>query len=235
VAKKSIEKDRKARVEELRKAQESAERRKTLLVVAASLVVVAVLVSAVFYVIRREQAAKDPASVGVAIGAAGCDAVVTDKTTGSSVHVGPGTDQPDKTTVKYAQVPPSSGEHYPEPAYPSRAFYTAADRPVLETLVHNLEHGYTIVWYSESLPKAQQDELKKISDLIRDEKGTAGKFIVSAWDASRGAFPAGKPIAMSHWGAKEGYRQFCGSVSGAAISGFVDAHPYTNAPEPDAA
>jgi hypothetical protein len=235
VAKKTAEKDRKARVEQLRKAQEAAERRKTLLVVAASVVVIAVLVTAVVAVIRREQDAKDPANVGVAVSAASCDAEVTDKTAGTSVHVGPGTDQASKTTVEYATVPPSSGEHYVEPAYPSRAFYTASDRPPLENLVHNLEHGYTVVWYAESLPKAQQDELKKISDLIRADSKTGGKFIVSAWDAGRGALPAGKTIAMSHWGAKSGYRQFCGVVSGAAISDFVAKHPYTDSPEPDAA
>jgi hypothetical protein len=234
VAKKTAEKDRKARVEEMRKTQEAAERRKTILVVAASFVVVAVLVAAVVTVIRREQAGKDPANVGVAQGAAGCDAQVTDKAAGGSVHVGPGTDQASKTKVDYATVPPSSGEHYVTPAYPSRAFYTADDRPPLETLVHNLEHGYTVVWYAPSLPKAQQDELKKVSSLIRADPKTAGKFIVSAWDTTRGTFPTGKSVAMSHWGAKSGYRQLCGSVSGAAISAFVEKHPYTDAPEPNA-
>ena len=235
MARKTAENDRKARVEEMRKAQEAAERRKNLLVVVASLALVAVLVGLVVFVIRREQAAKDIAGIGVAAAAASCDPVATDPATGSSVHVGPGTNAPEKTKVDYAQVPPSSGEHYAQPAYPSRAFYTASDRPQLEELVHNLEHGYSIVWYSESLPKAQQDELRKISDLVRSDKSSQGKFIVSAWDASRGAFPAGKNVAVSHWGAKNGYRQLCGAVSGEQIKTFMKAHPWTDAPEPNAA
>jgi hypothetical protein len=235
VAKKTAEKDRKARVEEMRAAQQAAERRKNLLVVVASLAVVAVLVGLVFFVIRREQAAKDIAGIGVAQAAASCDPVVTDEATGSSVHVGPGTNAPDETKVDYKQVPPSSGSHYAQPAYPSRAFYTAGDRPQLEELVHNLEHGYSVVWYSDALPEAQQDELKKISDLVRADKASAGKFIVSAWDSSRGAFPAGKNVAISHWGAKQGYRQLCGAVSGEQIKTFMKAHPWTDAPEPNAA
>ncbi len=234
VAKRTAETDRKAKVEEMRKAQLAAERRKNLLVVVASLALVAVLVGAVFVVLRREQAAKDIANIGLSPAAAACDDVVTDAAAGGAVHVGPGTDQPDKTTVEYTTVPPSSGEHYPQPAYPSRAFYTADDRPKLEELVHNLEHGYSIVWYTAALPKAQQDQLKQISDLVRSDKSSAGKFIVSAWDESRGAFPAGKNVAISHWGAKNGFRQLCGSVSGAQIKSFMEKHPWTDSPEPNA-
>jgi hypothetical protein len=235
VAKKSVEKDRKARIDEMRRQQQAVERRKTLLVVAAAFVVVAVLVTAVVLVIRREQAGKDLANVGVAPAAAACDDVTVDKAEGGSVHVGPGTDQPDKTVVKYSTVPPSSGEHYVQPEISARAFYTAADRPALESLVHNLEHGYSIVWYVESLPQAQVEELKRIADLVREDPATRGKFIVSAWDASRGDFPAGKNLALSHWGAKQGYRQFCGAVSGTVIEDFVQKYPYTDSPEPNAA
>ena len=237
MANKNAEKDRKARVEEMRKAQQAAERRKNLLVVVASLAVVAVLVGVVFAVIRREQAAKDLANIGLpSAAAASCDPIITDEAAGGSVHVGPGTDQASKTTVEYKTVPPSSGEHYAQPAFPASAFYTADDRPRLEALVHNLEHGYSIVWYSESLPKAQQDELKRISELVRDndENVGAGKFVVTAWDPARGAFPAGKNLAISHWGAKQGYRQFCGSVSGSVIKDFVAKYPYTDSPEPNA-
>lgn len=235
MAKKTAEKDRKARVEEMRKTQQAAERRKNLLVVVASLAVVAVLVGMVVAVIRKEQAAKDIARIGLAASAASCDPIAVDPAAGTSVHIGPGTDQAAKTTVEYKTVPPSSGEHYAQPAFPSRAFYTAKDRPKLEELVHNLEHGYSIVWYAESLPKAQQDQLKQISDLVRADKTTAGKFIVSAWDPSRGALPAGKQVAISHWGTKNGYRQFCGSVSGEQIKDFIKKYPYTNSPEPTAA
>jgi hypothetical protein len=235
VANKSAEKDRKARLEELRKQQASAQRRRTLLVSAAAGVLVIGLGAAVTTVVMRENADRDITRYGVAAASAGCDPVTTDTTTGSSVHVGPGTDKPNVTSVKYASVPPSSGEHFATPDYPARSFYSAGDRPQLETLVHNLEHGYTVLWYTATTPAAQVEELKRIGELALKEPGANNKFIVSAWDDARGAFPAGKTVALSHWGAKQGNRQLCAAVSGEVVKSFVAAHPSTDSPEPNGA
>lgn len=235
MSKKRADADRKAKVEQMRQAQQAAERRRTLLVVGAAALVVVVLVGVVVGVIRSYQSDRDVANTGVGAAAASCDDVVRDKVSGGSVHVGPGTDKPDVGRVKYATVPPSSGEHFAVPESPARAFYTAQDRPKMEALVHNLEHGYTIAWYTDKTPKAQLDELRKISDLSRDDKATAGKFLASAWDDAYGAFPAGKTVALSHWGAKTGYRQLCGQVSGEVVKQFIKAHPYSDSPEPNAA
>jgi hypothetical protein len=235
VGKKSATVDRKARLEEVRKAQKAAERRRTLLVSGVAGVVVLGLIAAVAVVIRNQVAASDITTIGATTAAASCDPVTTDKSAGVSDHVGPGTNTPNETTVKYDTIPPSSGKHFASPQVPARAFYTATDRPVLETLVHNLEHGYTIVWYDDTTPKAQQDELKKLAPLARDDKYAGPKFIVSAWDKTRGAFPTGKHIAISHWGAKAGHRQLCGQVSGEVIAKFVQTYPYTDSPEPTAA
>jgi len=231
---KTAEKDRKARVEQMRKAQEAAERRRTLLVVGAAVVAVLVLTGVVFKVVRDAQAEKDPATVGVAAAAASCDPVTNDPVTASGVHVGPQTDQPNVTKVAYKTVPPTSGEHFVSPEYPSRPFYTKDDRPAMETLVHNLEHGYSIVWYTSATPQAQIDQLKKLSDQARQMPETSGKFIVSAWDDAYGKFPAGKTIGVSHWGAKTGHRLMCGAVSGEAIKSFVTSYPSTDSPEPNA-
>jgi len=230
---KTAEKDRKARVEELRRAQAAAERRRTLLVVGAAVVAVLVLTGVVFKVVRDAQAEKDPANLGVSLAAASCDPATNDKPDGSGVHVGPQTDQPNVTKVTYKTVPPEYGEHFVTPAYPALPFYTATDRPRMETLVHNLEHGYTVVWYTDATPQAQRDQLKKIADLARAMPQTNGKFIVSAWDPAYGNFPAGKTIGMSHWGASTAHRQLCGAVSGDAVKAFVTAHPSTDAPEPN--
>ena len=233
---KTAEKDRKARVEQMRKAQEAAERRRTLLVVGAAVLAVLVLTGVVVKVVRDAQADRDPATVGVAAAAAACDPVTTDPVTGSGVHVGPQTDQPTVTKVPYKTVPPTSGEHFVSPAYPARAFYTKDDRPAMETLVHNLEHGYTVVWYTSATPQAQVDQLKKISDQVRSMSETGGgKFVVSAWDDAYGTFPSGKTIGVSHWGAKNGHRLLCGAVSGAAIKSFVTSYPSTDSPEPNGA
>lgn len=233
MAKKTAEIDRKARVEELRRAQAAAERRRTILAVGVAGVVVVVLVGIVVAVIRDYRTGQDPATYGVAAAAASCDAATNDPTSGSAVHVGPGTNQPNITKIKYSTVPPSSGEHFVVPESPSLPFYTTKDRPRIETLVHNLEHGYTVVWYTADLPAAQQEDLRKIADLARQE--TSGKFIVSAWDDSYGTLPAGKTVAMSHWGAKTGHRELCGAVSGAAVKSFIQKFPASDAPEPNGA
>jgi Protein of unknown function (DUF3105) len=232
--------DRRARVEEMRRRQQASERRRTFLVLGAALVVVLVLVGLVAFAIidfRRDNpalAATSVADVGVDAAAASCDDVVSEPAEGVNAHIGPGTDTPDKTRVEYPSAPPSFGEHFASPQYPAAEFYTAQDRPAMESLVHNLEHGYTIVWYTEDLPAAQQDELRRISELARDMDETAGKFVVSAWDAGYGDFPEGKQVAISHWGASDGHRQYCGSVSGAVIQQFVEDYPYTDSPEPNA-
>ena len=48
-----------------------------------------------------------------------------------------------------------------------RKLYTADDRPELETLVHNLEHGYTILWYDETV--AADDDAMTSSRAIADK------------------------------------------------------------------
>jgi Protein of unknown function (DUF3105) len=232
---KTVEKDRKARVEELRRQQESAQRRRTLLLVVVAGVLVLGLAAAVTTVVLRAQQGRDITRIGATAATAGCDPMITDTATGNSVHVGPGTDKPGVTTVKYATAPPSSGEHFAQPAYPARTFYSAGYRPALETLVHNLEHGYTVLWYTAATPAAQVDQLKRIGELAAQEPASKDKFIVSAWDDARGAFPAGKNVALSHWGAKNGFRQFCGAVSGAEVRSFITAHPSTDSPEPNGA
>jgi Protein of unknown function (DUF3105) len=229
---KTIDKNRKARVEELRRAQAAAERRRTMLVVGAAVVVVLVLAGVVLKVVLDAQAQKDVATLGVAPASASCDAVTNDAPTGNQVHVGPQTNQPNVTKVHYTTVPPAFGEHFVTPAYPALPFYTDQDRPQMETLVHNLEHGYTVVWYTASTPKAQVDQLKQVSDRARSMPETNGKFIVSAWDDSYGTFPTGKTIGISHWGAKTAHRQLCGAVSGEVIKQFVTAYPYSDSPEP---
>jgi hypothetical protein len=229
---KTMDKDRKARVEEMRRAQAAAERRRTMLVVGAAVVVVLVLAGVVVKVVRDAQAGKDVGTVGVALATASCDAVTNDKPDGTQVHVGPQTNQPNVTRVNYKTVPPAFGEHFLTPAYPALPFYSEQDRPRMETLVHNLEHGYTVVWYTKATPKAQVDQLKQISDRARNMPETSGKFIVSAWDDSYGAFPTGKTIGVSHWGANTAHRQLCGAVSGEAIKKFVSAYPYSDSPEP---
>ncbi len=237
VGKKSVQADRQARVEQMRVAQKAKERRLTVIVAVAAVTVVAVLIGLVVVVVGNYRSANpdDLALVGVDTASASCGEVESDEASGVNEHVGPGTSSPDVTSVEYDSVPPTHGQHFAQPQFPAEAFYTAETRPAMEMLVHNLEHGYTIVWYADDLPAEQQDQLERIADLARDMDETAGKFIVSAWDPAYGDLPEESPVAMSHWGVESGKRQLCGAVSGAVIEQFVTDNPSSDSPEPDAA
>jgi hypothetical protein len=231
---KQQERDRRATVEAMRKAQQAKERRKSMLFIVLATVIGLGLVAAAAipaYLDNRDDPAnKALSSFGVSAASASCDKPTNDPATGGNDH------KPDGAVVEYAQVPPSSGAHWAAPAFPAREFYTARDRPELEQLVHNLEHGYTILWYDDTIKGAKLDELKDLAVAARKEDAVgSGKFIVSAWDDAYGDFPKGKHVAMSHWGAEQGHRQLCGQVSGAVVEDFVKKFPASDAPEPNAA
>jgi len=244
VAKKTADRDRRAKIAEMQRQAKAAERRRTLLIVGTAVVVVALIAGAVGFAILRDPNRVPSGaltSLGVPASAASCDPITNDKAAGGGNHVGPGTNQPNVTKVKYSTVPPTSGEHFASPQYPSRGFYTVKDRPAMETLVHNLEHGYTVLWYDASATAEQQATLRAVADKARSSDAARDKFIVSAWDPSYGAFPAGKHFALSHWAAdpqdlskQSGHRQLCGDVSGEVVQKFIETYPHTMAPEPNA-
>ena len=218
----------------MRRAEQARERRKSMLFIALAVVVGLGLIAAAavpaYLKGRNDPAKKALAEFGVPVAAADCDPVQDDPATGGNEH------EPDGTVVEYAEVPPSSGAHWGSPAFPAREFYTRRDRPEMEQLVHNLEHGYTVVWYDDTIKGDALDELKDIATSARekDPVSPGGKFVVSAWDDAYGDFPEGKHVAMSHWGAEQGHRQLCGQVSGAAVNDFIEAFPAADSPEPNA-
>lgn len=248
---KQLEKDRRARVEAMRREQQAKERRKSLLfiIVAVVLGIGLVAAAALPAVLKssNDPAKKSIESFGVSAAAASCDAPTTDKVTGNNVHVGPGTNQPNKTKVKYAEVPPSSGEHFVQPVMPAKAFYSASDRPALEQLVHNLEHGYTILWYDDSVAadSVQMDQIRAIASKFSGTTNLRDKFKAVPWTSKDGkSFPSGQHVAFTHWSvggtqnastgqAKQvGVWQYCSSTSGAALQSFMDKYPFSDSPEP---
>ena len=219
--------------------QQKEERRKNLLLAAIAIGVAAILIvpSTLVLVHRNHQKHRDPATIGASAAAAQCDAVKVDPATGGQDHVDA------KTHVDYATIPPSSGRHFQFPADVNiRGYYTTKDTPTVEQLVHNLEHGYTVVWYDPKIASGELNVLKDVAGLLRN-KQEFHKIIVAPWDTTRGAFPANRPIAMSHWGGpsdpnnakspQSGYREFCGQASGGAIEQFMRDHPATDSPEPN--
>ena len=161
--------------------------------------------------------------------ASACRPEQTRPAEGNAVHV------PRGTRLTYPTAPPAYGPHWNEPGVApalGRTFYTAADRPELEALVHNLEHGYTLLWYDDTV---DEDVARAIGAAFEP----ADKVIVAPWtaadEARSGRFPAGTHAAMTHWSADQrGVFAYCAAPSGAALARFLDAHPIADSPEPGA-
>jgi hypothetical protein len=225
---------RREKLETLRREQKAAERRRTMLFVGIAAVVALGLVTAAAVPLVQgwldDPARRDWADFGVVASSASCEDVVTEEQDGTADH------RPDGEQIEYASAPPTSGPHYAVPASFNRKFYTPSDTPAVESLVHNLEHGYTILWYDPAVLDEQESMLTELATKVTDDEEVAeavnGKFIVAPWDVERGALPDGTAFALTHWGAEQGYRQHCGELSGEVVRDFVAAHPSSDAPEP---
>jgi hypothetical protein len=190
--------------------------------------------------------------IGADASAAGCTTVSEKDGTGMQQHV--------TTPVIYETVPPSFGPHNPTPADQGVHFYTADDRPQLEVLVHNLEHGWTIVWYDETAAK-DSSELNVLEQTAKkfDGHGSDPRYdvIFAPWKSSDGEgqpIPDGKHIAFTHWSIHQptfdpnawkghnasngdpaipswGVSQYCSTFSGGALDTFMKKYPYDDSPE----
>ena len=243
---KTAKNDRQKVIDDIRSKQKGAERRRGLMIVGVCIVIaVLILAYPLISILRDQQQQSEFESKNLdAIGgpATLCQDVTTKDATGNQDHVEPG------TAIPYEDAPPAFGTHYNVWDTIDRKFYTAEDRPDLGELVHNLEHGFTILWYDETI--AQDDkamgELEAIAAKFdTDDDNYRNKFKVVPWtsdDESGATFPDGQHIALTHWSAsggedgstQVGVWQYCSGVSGAAVGQFVTDYPYTDSPEPNA-
>jgi hypothetical protein len=249
VSNKRASQDRKARLAEIQNQQKAKERKVKAGIGIALVVLLLGLGGVVAYAVNDAKSGQLP-NLGVSVAAASCDPATTDSGGGTGEHVGPGTNKPDETSVKYDTVPPSHGPHFATPDVSGRDFYTAADRPPLETLVHNLEHGYTILWYDSTIAddRTAMDEIEAIADKFSGSSDNMrDKFIAAPWESTdeNGAkFPDGQHVAFTHWSAggtgqtdaakQVGAFQYCSAPSGAALEDFMKKYPYFDSPEPGA-
>ncbi|HSE09398.1 MAG TPA: DUF3105 domain-containing protein [Nocardioidaceae bacterium] len=245
MAKASKNQDRRAVLEQMRREQQAAEKKRTAMIIAGAGLVGLLIIGAAAYPLisdtltQSELAKKELAALGASAEAAGCTDVQAKEATGSADHREPGSDLP------YVDSPPATGPHYPTWADISRKFYTAQERPDLGLLVHNLEHGYNILWYDETIA----DDAEKVADveaIARKFEGTdfEDKFIAAPWTAEDGEpFPDGAHVALTHWSmggtngnpeGQHGITQYCEAPSGEAVAEFVEQYPYTDSPEPGA-
>jgi hypothetical protein len=228
---------RRERLEQMRREQQRAERRRTLVIITTAVLVGVVIIGAAAWVPVNNwinDPRREPMSAfGVPAGEAGLSAVTNDSGAGVADHV------PTGENVDYDTAPPSAGPHWEAPAPFDRKFYTTDDRPDLETLVHNLEHGYTIVWYDETIA-ADDAQMADLRDIARrfesSQPDNAKKLIVAPWTADDGdPFPKGKHLAFTHWSRGAGHRQYSTRVSGEALERFMKKYPAEDSPEPYAA
>ena len=232
---KSQKQSRRDLIEKMQQDQTRSDKRRTLIIVAASILVgLAIIAYPAIKLIQDSQVRNSAViELGAKAGDASCDKVIDDKAGGTQDH------QPDGTVINYPVSPPSSGPHYATWAPFGKKFYSD-DRPPVPNLVHNLEHGYTILWYRDTLAKDQIDLIEKISKAKLPDS-SLGKFIAAPFKESDGLpWPDGKTVAFSHWSANaagqttaKGHRQFCGAVSGEALTQFMDKYPATDAQEPN--
>jgi hypothetical protein len=238
---------RRARVDQMRREQQRTERRRTLLVVGATVAIGVVIIGfAVLQVLNQDKASPTGlASIGVSHTAAACQPMETAEPTGTDRsgvngnHVNPG------THITYQHSPPAYGRHWSNPLQPSevRAFWTAQDRPPVERLVHSLEHGWTILWYDESVAgdSSQLSDVKAIAATFTDFTDTSQKFMAAPWTADDGApFPQGTHLALTHWSRggvdatgdqQLGVWEYCGKVSGEVVADFMKKYPALDSPE----
>ncbi|TQK72320.1 MULTISPECIES: DUF3105 domain-containing protein [unclassified Nocardioides] len=245
---KSEKSERRQVIDDIRRKQKRADKRQGMAIVGVCVAVALVIVGAALYPKVRDMVndqkwkGKSVAQIGAS--ASVCGDITEKEATGSGEHV------PEGQQVDYKDAPPAFGAHWnvagvaPTPI--GDRFYTEDSRPELEQLIHNSEHGYTILWYDttandDAAEVAAMRAIAKIMDA--NDTNQRLKFKVAPWTKADEkeigkSFPKGQHIAFTHWRVdpdtqkQYGAWQYCSEVSGAALKKFMDKYPFTDAPEP---
>ena len=216
--------DRRQRIEEMRKQQRASERRKNFMFVGSAIVVALILIGAAVipaYLHDRSKKAKEKvgfqATPTAAEKAAGCLGVHNDPISPSGQHT---TAAIDYTKEKYGDtnggtppIPPTGGRHNPVSLGDTNRFYPLAQKPRAERAVHNLEHGYIVAWYDSKLPASEVTKLQTMA-----KSGSFSRLLVVGWTA--GDLPDNKHVVLTSWGRTER----CGTVSDSVVRSFYADH-----------
>ena len=236
VAVKTTGSSRRGRLASFEAARKKEQRNRTIRLLVICVVLAVALLAYPVYLFVDDYRARnaDLATIGADLTAAACDAPTETPASGNQDHVADG------TKVTYTEFPPASGQHYATPAPFTKHFYTMADRPPVETLVHNLEHGYTVLWYREGAPDDVVDDAERAAKTFGgDDYDPADKFIAAPWsEADGGPFPEGKNVILTRWTASSGPERHDAAVrrppgcrlSGQAIKDFMAKYPVASSP-----
>ncbi len=180
-AKKSASAARKARIEEMRRAEQSRERRNRILTIGASVtVVVALVVGAVVLVQSQDDDNDSVESKTTGSLVAGADGVSVWKGGKlSQTHV--------NKTVKYPVEPPVGGDH--NPVWQNCNGDVYAEAVANENAVHSLEHGAVWVTYTS---KADKKDVEALAAKVKQTPYT----LMSPYEDQK------SPIMLSAWGAQ---------------------------------
>ncbi len=237
--------ERRAQLAQLEAERRRAERRRRWTFVGIVGLVALLIVGLTGWQLLKEKrqsdefAALNLTEFGVPAADAQCDARIEKHAQGSGQHVPSG-------PITYQDDPPSFGPHRPTWVRFAREFYTPEDRPEVPLLVHNLEHGYLVLWYDETVaddPDARAELEGLAAKFSGDDQNPKNAFIAAPWTSEDGGpFPDGKHYALTHWYAnpetgqdQKGITEYCGKLSGEVVKSFMEDYPQSDTPEPGAA
>jgi len=181
---------------------------------------VAGVVGVAGFLILRTNASGDVSAEALAVGrAAGCGDVLTPAASApGGQHLAAG------QSGNYTESPASSGVHDSSPLPPEPAVYTQPIRE--EAAVHNLEHGYILVYYRADGPEALPDDVvARLSDVAESQD----KVLVAPY----AGLGDGTSLAMVAWNKLWECPSTVSPSDGAVMaSSFIQAYKSTsNAPE----
>jgi hypothetical protein len=195
-ANKTATADRKARIEEMRRAERARERRNRILTIAASVVVVAGLVVGGVVLVHAQSGDDKSTSASESNGSkagpghfvTGADGVRTWQGTLGRTHT--------TSPVSYPMEPPVGGNHNPIWQNCNGDVYTKPVRNV--NAVHSLEHGAVWVTYNGKASKADVSALaakvrKTPYTLMSPVEDQKDPLMLSAWAHQRTVTSASDP------------------------------------------
>jgi hypothetical protein len=226
---------------ELQRKMAKTKRNRRVMTVLAAIAVVAIGVSA-FTLGGGEASGESPDTLlqqaAQAKTAAGCDDPTNvgpyQPETQDQAHVSSAEAPP---LSRYPSQPPASGPHNQVPL-PAGVYDSP---PPVDQVLHSLEHGGVVVWYSPDAPAAQIDRLTAFYD---DNAEAGSRVIVAPYDyptqGAAGILPAGTQMTTVAWH----FTQSCAQVSLPAAFDFSARYAFPSfggqeylgeAPEPGSA
>ena len=219
MSKKLEQKQQRRLAEERKKEQAKREQRKKNMI---TLLVAALVMGLVAFLVISERK-QESGPIGVAADEANCGDKEEVEAVGND-HIDPGT-----AHEAYNSTPPTNGPHWPvgDQAPVPKGFYDTAQAP--EAVIHNLEHGDVVLWYSPDAPQQVKDDLETLAERNVDsivatpfEGLEEHDFFMTAWNK----LPGDDKESFG-----TGYLQGCDVVSEEVINEFRAEHQ-GRSPEP---